>query len=394
MTAGITPFRVQFDDATVDDLRARLRMTRWPERETVDDWSQGAPLAFVQDLAAYWCDGYDFGAAAARMNAWPQFVTRIDDLDIHFVHARSAEPDALPLVITHGWPGTFVEFLDAIGPLTDPVAHGGDARDAFHVVCPSLPGYGFSTRPSTRGRGLPWIADAWATLMARLGYERYGAQGGDWGSAVTCVLGDTHPDEVVGIHLNMPTVMLPPPGDDTTEQERRNFDDFQWHQQWGTGYQHLQATRPQTLGYGLVDSPVGQLAWVVEKFWAWTDCATPDGVGDPYTIFTRDQLLDNATVFWATATGASSGRLYWESAGPAALADPANAAILATGEITVPTGCSVFPREIRRPSRRQAETRFTNLHYWNEPARGGHFAAFEQPALFVDEVRASFRSLR
>ncbi len=275
-SAPITPFRVAFDADVVEDLRARLHMTRWPERETVDDWSQGAPLAFVQDLAAYWADGYGFEAAAARMNAWPQFTTRIDDLDIHFVHARSPEPDALPLVITHGWPGTVVEFLDVIGPLTDPVAHGGDAADAFHVVCPSLPGYGFSSRPTTRGRGLPWIATAWAELMARLGYERYGAQGGDWGSAATCILGEVDREHVVGIHVNMPTVMLPPPGDDATEQERHNFDDFAWHQQWGTGYQHLQATRPQTLGYGLVDSPVGQLAWVVEKFWAWTDCD-----GDP-----------------------------------------------------------------------------------------------------------------
>jgi pimeloyl-ACP methyl ester carboxylesterase len=386
---AVTPFRVSFDAATVDDLRTRLRTTRWPERETVDDWSQGAPLAFVQDLARYWCDAYDFDAAAARMNAWPQFMTRIDDLDIHFVHARSPQADALPLVITHGWPGTFVEFLDVIGPLTDPAAHGGDARDAFHVVCPSLPGYGFSSRPTTRGRGLPWIAAAWATLMDRLGYGHYGAQGGDWGSAVTCVLGEAQRDRVVGIHVNMPTVMLAAPDDDSTEQERRNFADFQWHTRWGTGYQHLQSTRPQTLGYGLVDSPVGQLTWVVEKFWAWTDCD-----GDPYTLFTREQLLDNVTIYWCTATGASSGRLYWESAGPAALADPESAAILQMGEITVPTGCSVFPRELRRPSRRQAATRFANLHFWNEPARGGHFAAFEQPAIFVDDVRASFRPLR
>jgi len=201
---GLTPFRVEFDPAVIDDLSARLRSTRWPERETVDDWSQGTPLAFVQDLAAYWCDEYDFEAAAARMNAWPQFTTRVDDLRIHFVHARSPEPDALPLVITHGWPGTFVEFLDVIGPLTDPVAHGGDARDAFHVICPSLPGYAFSDRPSARGRGLPWIADAWATLMGRLGYERYGAQGGDWGSAVTCILGEVDREHVVGIHVTCP----------------------------------------------------------------------------------------------------------------------------------------------------------------------------------------------
>ena len=325
------------------------------------------------------------------MNVWPQFTTRIDDLNIHFVHARSAEPDALPLVISHGWPGTYVEFLDAIGPLVDPVAHGGDARDAFHVVCPSLPGYGFSDRPSTRGRGVPWIAEAWSTLMGRLGYEHYGAQGGDWGSAITSTLGQLHQDEVVGIHVNMPTVPLGPITDDSTEQERKNYDDFEWHTQWGTGYQRQQSTRPQTLGYGLVDSPVGQLAWVVEKFWAWTDCD-----GDPYTIFTKDQLLDNVTVFWFTATGASSGRLYWESAGPGGMPTPAQMAAMAAmaGPVTVPTGCSVFPREIRRPSRRWAEQRYANIHFWGEPTKGGHFAAFEQPEIYVDEVRASFRSLR
>jgi epoxide hydrolase len=388
MADNIAAFEVRFEPAQVDELRLRLRGARWPERETVDDWSQGIPLAFVQDLASYWRDEYDFDAAADRMNAWPQFTTRIDDLNIHFVHARSPEPNALPLVITHGWPGTYVEFLDVIGPLTNPVAYGGDPHDAFHVVCPSLPGYGFSDKPTTRGRGVPWVAEAWATLMSRLGYDRYGAQGGDWGSAVTSTLGQAHQDRVVGIHINMPTVMLGPLTADATEQERRSYEDFEWHTLWGTGYQRQQSTRPQTLGYGLVDSPVGQLAWVVEKFWAWTDCD-----GDPYNIFTRDQLLDNVTVYWFTATGASSGRLYWESAGPAATVGPA-AAGAQMGLITVPTGCSVFPREIRRPSRRWAEQRFTNIHWWNEPPKGGHFAAFEQPAIFVDEVRSSFRPLR
>ena len=382
----IVPFRVELGAGAIEDLRRRLRSARWPERETVDDWSQGVPLAFVRELAEYWCDGYDFEAAQQRLNAWPQFTTRIEDLDIHFVHARSAQADALPLVITHGWPGTFVEFLDVIGPLTDPVAHGGEASDAFHVVCPSLPGYGFSGKPSERGRGVPWTAEAWATLMERLGYSRYGAQGGDWGAPVTTELGERHQDVVVGIHLNMPTVVLMPLGDDATEFERQSDADFQWHTRWGTGYQIQQQTRPQTLGYGLVDSPVGQLAWVVEKFWAWTDCD-----GDPYNLFTKDQLLDNVTVYWFTATAASSARLYWESVGPAASGE---AMARMAGPVTVPTGCSIFPREIRRPSRRWAEQRFKNIHYWNEPERGGHFAAFEQPEQFVREVRASFRSLR
>jgi epoxide hydrolase len=382
------PFQVRFTPETIDDLRRRLATARWPERETVDDWSQGVRLDFVRDLARYWCDNYDFEAAEKRLNAWPQFTTPIDDLDIHFLHARSPEPDALPLVMSHGWPGTVVEFLDVIGPLADPVAHGGSASEAFHVVCPSLPGYGFSDKPTTTGHGIPWIAEAWQTLMDRLGYARYAAQGGDWGSAITCVLGEAHPDRVVGIHITMPTIPLGPLTDDSTDEERRNYDDFERHTQWGTGYQYQQSTRPQTLGYGLADSPIGQLAWVVEKFWAWTDCD-----GDPYRIFTRDQLLDNATVYWMTGTGASSARLYWESAGPAA-ATNGTALAPGMGVVTVATGCSVFPKEIRRPSRRWAESRFTNIQYWNEPLKGGHFSAFEQPQIFVDEVRSSFRALR
>jgi pimeloyl-ACP methyl ester carboxylesterase len=380
---------VVFDREEVEDLRRRLRSARWPEHETVHDWSQGVPLRFAQDLAEHWCDRYDFTAAEGRLNAWPQFMTSIDGLDIHFVHARSPHADALPLVITHGWPGTYVEFLDVIGPLTDPASYGGTSGDAFHVVCPSLPGYGFSGKPMATGCGIGWIAKAWSALMRRLGYTRYGAQGGDWGSAITCALADLRPSEVLGIHLNMPSVPLPPPTEDASERERQAFADYEWHAQWGTGYQIQQSTRPQTLGYGLVDSPVAQLAWVVEKFWAWTDCE-----GDPYTIFTREQLLDNISVYWFTATGASSARLYWEGATLVRGGPNADPAVPGVGPVSVPTGCSVFPREIRRPSRRQAEVRFQNVHWWNEPARGGHFAAFEQPALFVDEVRSAFRPLR
>ncbi len=322
------------------------------------------------------------------MNAWPQFKTRIDDLAIHFLHVRSHEANALPMVMSHGWPGSFVEFLEVIGPLVDPVAYGGDAVDAFHIVCPSLPGYGFSDRPTTRSRGLPWIGDAWATLMDRLGYNHYVAQGGDWGSAVTCILGESHMDEVAGIHITMPTVPLGPLAPDSTDQERQSYEDFDHHGRWGTGYQVQQSTRPQTLGYGLVDSPIGQLAWIVEKLCAWSDCD-----GDPYRVFTREQLLDNVTVYWLTGTGASSARLYWESAGPilAAATEPMPSGM---GVVTVPTACSIFPREIRRPSRRWAEERFRNICYWSEPAKGGHFAAFEQPAIFVDEVRSAFRSFR
>lgn len=302
------PFRIEFAAEEIDDLRHRLRHTRWPESETVDDWSQGVPLAFLRDLAGYWCSDYDFDAAEERMNAWPQFKTRIDDLAIHFLHVRSHEANALPMVMSHGWPGSFVEFLEVIGPLVDPVAYGGDAVDAFHIVCPSLPGYGFSDRPTTRSRGLPWIGDTWATLMDRLGYNHYVAQGGDWGSAVTCILGESHMDEVAGIHITMPTVPLGPLAPDSTDQERQSYEDFDHHGRWGTGYQVQQSTRPQTLGYGLVDSPIGQLAWIVEKLCAWSDCD-----GDPYRVFTREQLLDNVTVYWLTGTGASSARLYWES---------------------------------------------------------------------------------
>jgi pimeloyl-ACP methyl ester carboxylesterase len=375
---GVTPFRVEFGADAIADLRDRLARTRWPEAETVDDWSQGVPRAFLQHLCRYWAEEYDFAAATERLNAFPQFRTTIDGLGIHFLHRRSSHPDALPLVVTHGWPGSVTEFLEVVEPLCEPERHGGRAEDAFHVVCPSLPGYGFSDRPATTGWGLERIADAWAVLMSRLGYRRFGAQGGDWGSAVSTTLAERHADRLVGIHVNMPTVPLPPLPDDATERERAAIDDYAWHLRWGTGYSLLQATRPQTLGYGLVDSPVAQCAWIVEKFWAWTDCG-----GDPLSAFTEDQLLDNVTVYWMTGTGASSGRLYWEGYWAGELPP-----------VTVPTGVSVFPREIRRPSRRWTETRFGDIRWWNEPAEGGHFAAFERPAIFVDEVRSAFRAMR
>jgi pimeloyl-ACP methyl ester carboxylesterase len=291
---------------------------------------------------------------------------------------RSPHEGALPIVLTHGWPGSVVEFLDVIGPLTDPVAHGGDAADAFHVVCPSLPGYGFSDRPTEPGWGVERIAGAWATLMGRLGYERYGAQGGDWGSMVTADLGRLDPDHVVGIHLNMVVAAPSAAGGELTEPERAALAAYDEHRRWGTGYSKQQSTRPQTLGYGLVDSPAGQCAWIVEKFWAWTDCD-----GHPENALSRDQMLDNVMLYWLPATGASSARLYWESFTKPGL-DP----------VAVPTGCSIFPKEIIRPPRRWAEGRFADLRYWNEVERGGHFAAFEQPALFVDEVRSFFRLVR
>jgi epoxide hydrolase len=379
MSDDITGFRIDIPDADLDDLRQRLRQTRWPEPETVDDWSQGIPLAYLRQLCEYWLERYDWRATEARLNRLPQFVTEIDGIDIHFVHARSAEEGALPLVITHGWPGSIVEFGKVIGPLTDPVAFGGNAADAFHVVCPSLPGYGFSGKPARPGWSVGHIADAWDQLMGRLGYERYGAQGGDWGAQVTTAIGMRHPEHLAGIHLNMP-IAFPDPaaGGDRPEREQAALDSMEYYSTWDSGYSKEQSTRPQTVGYGLVDSPAGLCAWIMEKFWSWTDCD-----GDPTNVLSRDELLDNVMFYWLPATGASSARLYWESFARPFL-----------GPVPVPVGCSIFPKEIFRPTRGWAQQQFPNLHYWNELDKGGHFAAFEQPEAYVGEVRASFRPLR
>ena len=379
-------FRIEVAETELEDLRARLRGTRWPERETVADWSQGVPLDYLQELCRYWADAYDWRATEARLNALPQFRATIDGLGIHFLHLRSPHPGALALVITHGWPGSIVEFLDAIGPLTDPPAHGGDARDAFHVVCPSLPGYGFSDKPSQPGWDIERIAAAWTALMSQLGYERYGAQGSDWGTSISATIAKLDPAHVAGIHLTPP---LAPPDpetlDDPTERERAALASLEHSAEWDSGYSREHATRPQTIGYALVDSPVALCAWIVEKFWAWTDCN-----GHPENALTRDQLLDNLMLYWLPRTGASSARLYWESIAQVNrwISD------VVDDTIDVPTGCSIFPKELQRPSRRWAERRFVDIRHWNELARGGHFAAFEQPELFVDEVRAFFRLVR
>jgi pimeloyl-ACP methyl ester carboxylesterase len=379
VSVEITPFRIDVPDEVLADLHERLRRTRWPEAETVDDWSQGIPLDYVRDLCRYWTDGYDWRRSEARLNAFAQFRTTIDELGIHFVHVRSPQPDALPLIITHGWPGSIVEFHKVIGPLADPAAHGGDPADAFHVVCPSLPGYGFSDKPLRQGWGVDRIARAWAELMGRLGYRRYGAQGGDWGAAVTTSLGHQDAEHLAGIHLNMP-VALPDPASmgDLDEAEQEALAALAHYDRWDSGYSKQQSTRPQTLGYGLVDSPAGQCAWIVEKFWSWTDCD-----GDPLNVLSRDELLDNVMLYWLSATGASSGRLYWESFRH-----------FDREPVAVPTGCSIFPKEIIRSSRRWVEQRFSDLRYWNDLDKGGHFAAFEQPEVFVDELRAFFRLVR
>ena len=378
--APVTPFTVDIDQARLDDLARRLADTRWPEAETVDDWSQGIPLAYVQELAAYWADGYDWPARQARMNRFDHFTTELDGLDIHFIHQRSDRDDAFPLVITHGWPGSVVEFDKIIEPLVDPPA----GEPAFHVVCPSLPGYGFSGKPTGTGWGVERIAEAWDQLMKRLGYDRYGAQGGDWGSAVTTQIGRNGGRGEGGcaaIHTNMP--LGRPTAEakaNPTEADTAAFAGGKFYNDWDAGYSKQQSTRPQTLGYGLVDSPVGQLAWIVEKFWAWTDCGHPEG--HPENALSRDELLDNVMLYWLNGAGASSARLYWESFG----------AMAGSGKVEVPTGVASFPREIVRAPRSWCEDRYTITH-WTDMERGGHFAAFEQPEAFVADLRTFFATV-
>jgi pimeloyl-ACP methyl ester carboxylesterase len=378
---GVQPFRVNVPQAEVEDLHERLRRTRWPEREVVDDWSQGVPLDWLQDMCRYWLNVYDWRAAEKRLNRFPQFRAEVDGLGIHFIHARSPQPNALPLIMTHGWPGSVVEFLKVIGPLSDPAAHGGNPADAFHVVCPSLPGYGFSDKPTQPGWGLEKIAHAWSGLMTELGYDTFAAQGGDWGAGVSTCIGAQEPKRCTALHLNIPPC-LPSEAQmaDLTPAEMLSMQDMATHMRWGTGYSQEQMTRPQTIGYGLADSPVGQAAWILEKFWAWTDCD-----GHPENAFTRDELLDNVSLYWFSHSGASSARLYWESFEEFSVVG---------GPVDIPTGVTVFPKEIVKLSKRFAENRFSNLCYWNEVDKGGHFGSFEQPDIFVNELRSFFRPFR
>ena len=375
----ITPFRIEIPDSELEDLKQRLALTRFPEKETPGDWTQGVPLAYVQELAEYWQNRYDWRRAEAQLNGFPGFKTTLNDLGIHFLHVRSPQEDALPLVMTHGWPGSIVEFLKVIGPLADPASHGGDPKDAFHVVCPALPGYGFSDKPASPGWGVEKTADTWAALMSRLGYDSYVAQGGDWGSAVTTAIGIQDTEHCRAIHVNMVSARPDPDTmDDLLEIEKKGLAGMKHYQDWDSGYSKEQSTRPQTVGYGLVDSPVGQMAWIMEKFWAWTDCD-----GHPENALGRDEMLDNIMLYWLTASGASSARLYWESFGS-----------FSAGEVTIPTGCSIFPKEIFVCSQRWAQSRYKNIIHWNELEKGGHFAAFEQPELFVKELRDCFRQVR
>jgi len=379
MNDAVTPFRVDIPRAELDDLKARIARTRWPEKEAVDDWSQGMPLAYTRELADYWARKYDWRRWEARLNGWDQFTTEIEGIDIHFLHVRSPHADALPMVITHGWPGSIVEFHKIIEPLADPA----DPAQAFHLVIPTIPGYGFSGKPASAGIDAAEVGRMWGTLMARLGYDRYVAQGGDWGALITQSMGVTETRHCAGIHVNMP--ICPPDEEgmkDMTEMEAAALESMAYYEEWDSGYSKQQSTRPQTLGYALADSPVGQMAWIVEKFRTWCDCGEgPDQ--HPENVLTKDELLDNVMMYWLTNSAASSARLYWESFRNPSL-EP----------VDMPVGASIFPKEIFRASRRWGEKRFSNIIHWNYLDRGGHFAAFEQPEVFVEELRNCFVRLR
>lgn len=372
----IRPLTLAIPDTQIEDLKRRIAMTRWPEAETVDDWSQGTPLEALKALVAYWMDDYDWRRCEARLNGFGQYLTEIDGLDIHFLHVRSPHVEAVPLILTHGWPGSVIEFMEVIGPLTDPVAHGGKAEEAFHVVVPSLPGYGFSGKPAANGWGVEKIGRAWAELMRRLGYTRWFAQGGDWGAIITTTMGRQAPEGLAGIHTNMP-VARPTREDyaDPSPEVEEAKAAGEKYKTFDSGYSAIQSTRPQTIGYALVDSPVALAGWIYEKMWSWTD-----NKGSPLDALSMDAILDNVMLYWLPANGASAARLYWESFG----------AIGKSGPVMLPAGVSTFPREITKAPRKWAERILQNLVYWNDAPRGGHFAAWEQPQIFVEEVRKCF----
>ncbi|MER0243903.1 epoxide hydrolase family protein [Streptomyces sp. HSW2009] len=374
----IRPFQVSVPQAALDDLDERLARTRWPDELPDTGWEYGVPVGYLRDLAEYWRTGYDWRAHEARLNEFPQFLTEIDGARVHFLHVTSPEPDAVPLIMTHGWPGSVLEFLHVIGPLTDPRAHGGDRADAFHVVVPSIPGFGFSGPTRETHWDYRRVAPAWAELMERLGYRRYLAQGGDFGSGISRELGLVAPDRLIGIHLNSPPTF--PAGDPSGlgDLDRERLDGWTRHQQETSGYVAVQSTRPQTLGYALHDSPVGQLAWIVEKFKEWTD-----SVGTPETAVDRDHMLTNVTLYWLTGTAGSSARLYKESARVWGAAE----------ESHVPTGMAVFPHDVTLPVRAFAE-RLDRIVHWTEMDRGGHFAAMEEPDLLTADIRAFARALK
>jgi pimeloyl-ACP methyl ester carboxylesterase len=393
-TAAIRPFTVRIPDADLDDLRARIAAVRLPSRELVPDRSQGVQLATIRELARYWATGYDWRACEARLNALPQFITEIDGVDIHFIHVRSPHADALPLVMTHGWPGSVIEMLETVGPLTDPTAHGGRAEDAFHLVLPSLPGYGFSGEPAELGWESGRIARAWATLMERLGYTRYVAQGGDVGADVTDAMGRQGPEGLLGIHVNLlaGALAIADQLPAETAQERAARDAVTAFTMDGFGYFLEQSTRPQTIGYSLLDSPVGLAAWLLDHDTdSYVKIARAFVDGEPVGNLTRDTILDNVTLYWLTGTGASAARWYWEFGRFVAAARAAGAP---PPPVAVPVAFTTFPGELWAAPRSWAEAVYPGLAYFNEVDRGGHFAAWEEPELFSAEVRAAFRSLR
>ena len=394
---AIRPFRVSIPDEAVADLRRRLAATRWPDKETVADDSQGAQLARLQELVRYWGTDYDWRKGEAKLNALPQFITEIDGVDIHFIHVRSRHPNALPVIITHGWPGSVFEQIKLIGPLTDPTEFGGRAEDAFDVVIPSLPGFGFSERPTEAGWGLERIGRAWDVLMKRLGYTRYVAQGGDWGAGVVTAMGRQAPDGLLGIHNNLPAVIIPEVGAalggdaaalaSFSEKERLAIKDLGTYvQNGGLAYLKMMGAKPQAVGYGLTDSPAGLAGWMLQHsgFTKWTYGE------DPKQSPTRDDVLDNFSLYWLTNTAGSSARIYWENR----MQDLISSTSQKTSEISIPTAITVFPDEVIRAQEAWARRAFPKLTYFNEVDRGGHFAALEQPSIFVDELRAFFRLVR
>ncbi|MBD2124631.1 epoxide hydrolase [Trichocoleus sp. FACHB-262] len=393
---AIRPFRVYVPQEAIDDLRRRIAVTRWPDRETVTDQSQGVQLATMQELIRYWGTEYDWRKAEAKLNALPQFVTNIDGLDIHFIHVRSKHPNALPLLVTHGWPGSVIEQLKIIGPLTDPTAYGGRPEDAFDLVIPSIPGYGFSGKPTGTGWDPDHIARAWAELMQRLGYTRYVAQGGDWGSPISIAMARQAPPGLLGIHINLPATIPPdvapvlasggPAPAGLSEKERAAFDSLDTFNKKERAYAVIMGTRPQTIGYGLTDSPTGLAAWLLGHpgFTQWTSSSS-DSAKSP----TKDEVLDDITLYWLTNSAVSSARLYWENK-----TSLLNAIAQKTAEISLPVAITVFPGEIYRAPETWARRAYRNLIYFHEANKGGHFAAWEQPQLFSEEIRVAFRPLR
>jgi pimeloyl-ACP methyl ester carboxylesterase len=387
----IRPFHIDVPEEELADLRRRIAATRWPSKELVADRSQGVQLGPLQELARYWAADYDWRKAEAELNALPQFTTEIDGVEIQFIHVRSRHENALPLIMTHGWPGSVMELLDTIGPLTDPTAHGGDAEDAFDLVLPSLPGYGFSGEPTELGWNAGRVAMAWAELMNRLGYARYVAQGGDVGAAVTDAMGRQAPEGLLGIHMNLlVTILAGGPMPSESEQERAALDAINTFKTSGFGYFLEQATRPQTIGYALLDSPLALAAWMLDHDTdSYEKISSAFVDGQPSGNLTRDRIVDNITLYWLTGTGASAARSYWEDGRAAALA-----AGQAPPEVSLPVGFTTFPGEIWRTPRSWVEQSYPNLSYFNEVDKGGHFAAWEQPQLFTEELRAAFDSLR